>query len=295
MGQLAQAQATQGAQLTRAQPQNDFKSLLMREWPRIQAVMPKKMDPDRMFQLAVSAYNTTPLLAQCSTVSMLSCIMKCASLGLEPSAVDGLGRAYILPYKNRKTGRHEAQMIIGYRGMIDLARRSGELVSIHAQAVYEGDRYRHWEDETGQHFTFEPGDVEHAPDKLTDVYVCAHLKDGGFVFETMTRREVDAVRGRSRASQTGPWVTDYEAMALKTVIRRSFKYLPVSVEAQQAAASDETTPDYSSILNPVIQEASEAPEALPVGVDTETGEIVADSSVSTSQEANDGDAEGSEQ
>lgn len=252
MGQLAQVQAAQGARLTKAQPQNDFKGLLAREWPRIQAVMPKKMSPDRMFQLAVSAYNTTPMLAQCSVVSMLSCVMKCASLGLEPSAVDGLGRAYILPYRNRKTNSYEAQMIIGYRGMIDLARRSGELVSIHAQAVYQGDQYDHWEDESGQHFRFVAADVEHAPDRLTDVYVCAHLKDEGFVFETMTRREVDAVRARSRASQTGPWVTDYEAMALKTVIRRSFRYLPVSVEAQQAAAADETTPDYSAVLSPAI-------------------------------------------
>lgn len=290
MGQLAQA----AGGLAKAQPQNDFRGLLAREWPRIQAVMPKAMNPDRMMQLAISAYNTTPRLAECSVVSVLSCVMKCAALGLEPSAVDGLGRAYILPYRNRKTGCYEAQMIIGYRGMIDLARRSGELESIHAQAVYEGDRYRHWEDETGQHFSFEPADVEHAPDKLTDVYVCAHLKDGGFVFETMTRREVDAVRSRSRASQTGPWVTDYEAMALKTVIRRSFKYLPVSVEARQAAAADETTPDYSSILNPVVrddQDAQNAPEPIPVGVDTETGEIVADSSVVASQTGNETDSE----
>ena len=208
MGQLAQA----AGGLAKAQPQNDFRGLLAREWPRIQAVMPKAMNPDRMMQLAISAYNTTPRLAECSVVSVLSCVMKCAALGLEPSAVDGLGRAYILPYRNRKTGCYEAQMSIGYRGMIDLARRSGELESIHAQAVYEGDDYDHWEDETGQHFKFAAADVPHDPDKLTDVYVCAHLKDGGFVFETMTKREVDDVRKRSRAATSGPWVTDYVAI-----------------------------------------------------------------------------------
>ena len=289
MGQLAQA----AGGLAKAQPQNDFRGLLAREWPRIQAVMPKAMNPDRMMQLAISAYNTTPRLAECSVVSVLSCVMKCAALGLEPSAVDGLGRAYILPYRNRKTGCYEAQMIIGYRGMIDLARRSGELESIHAQAVYEGDDYDHWEDETGQHFKFAAADVPHDPDKLTDVYVCAHLKDGGFVFETMTKREVDDVRKRSRAATSGPWVTDYVAMALKTVIRRSFKYLPVSVEARQAAAADETTPDYSSILNPVVrddQDAQNASEPIPVGVDTETGEIVADSSVVAHQTGNETDS-----
>lgn len=262
MGQIAHV--AQGTQIRAARPGMDFKDLLRREWPRIQAVMPKAMDPERMMQIAISAYNTTPKLSECSVVSMLSCVMKCASLGLEPSAVDGLGRAYILPYYNGKTHHLEAQMIVGYRGMIDLARRSGELRSIHAQAVFQGDTYRHWEDETGQHFNFEAADVPHDPDRLTDVYVCAHLKDGGFVFETMTRREVDEVRKRSKASASGPWVTDYVAMACKTVIRRSFKYLPVSVEAREAAAADETTPDYGAVLDPVVTEpVATLPEVAP--------------------------------
>ena len=82
----------------------------------------------------------------------------------------------------------------------------------------------------------------------------------------MTKAEVDAIRNRSKSKDRGPWVTDYEAMALKTVIRRSFRYLPVSVEAQSAAAADETTPDYGSLLKPVVP----APE----NVDAETGEVL---------------------
>lgn len=273
MGQIAQQ--AQGTQLRAAAPQHDFRALLKSQWPRIQAVMPKEMNPERMMQLAISAYNTTPKLSECSTVSVLSCVMKCAALGLEPSAVDGLGRAYILPYYNGKTRHLEAQMIIGYRGMLDLARRSGEIRSIHAQAVYQGDSFSHWEDETGQHFSFRPGrDVPHEPDRLTDVYMCAHLKDGGFVFETMSKAEVDAVRKRSKASSNGPWVTDYEAMALKTVIRRSFRYLPVSTEARQVAAADDTTPDYSAVLDPVVETEPEDEGAeAPAGVDPETGEV----------------------
>ena len=257
----------QASGLRKATPAKDFRSILESQWPKIQAVIPNNLSPDRMFQLAVSAYNQTPKLAECSSVSMLSCVMKCAALGLEPSAVDGLGRAYILPYRNKKTGHYEATFILGYKGMIDLARRSGQIKSIHAQAVYQGDEFSHWEDETGQHFRFSAADVPHDPSKLKAVYVCAQLKDGGFVFETMTRREVDAVRKRSKASTSGPWVTDYEAMALKTVIRRSFKYLPVSVTAQSAAAADETTPDYSAVLNPVVRTEEG-------DVDAETGEVI---------------------
>lgn len=259
MGQIAQA--ARGMEIRAAQPQNDFRALLKSQWGKIQSVMPKGSSPERLFQLAISAYNQTPKLAECSSVSILSCVMKCASLGLEPSAVDGLGRAYIIPHMSGKTHRLEAQMIIGYRGMLDLARRSGQIKSIHAQAVYVGDEYSHWDDEDGQHFRFVAADVEHTPENLTDVYMTAHLKDGGFIFVTMTKREVDAVRKRSKASNNGPWVTDYEAMALKTVIRRSFRYLPVSTEAQAAAAADETTPDYSAVLNPVVDGAEyEQPE-----------------------------------
>lgn len=279
MGQITNA--TKGKALAKANPAGDFKGILAANWHKIAAVMPKHMSEDRMFQLAMSAYNSTPQLAECSTVSVLSCIMKCAALGMEPSAVDGLGRAYILPFRNGKTHRMEATFILGYKGIIDLARRSGQLVSIHAQAVYQGDDFDYWEDEDGQHFKFRPDrNAEHAPDKLTDVYVTAKLVGGGKVFEHMTKAEVEAIRRRSKASNNGPWVTDYEAMALKTVIRRSARYLPMSTETQEAVAADEQTPDYSSVLSPVVptveQEPADEPVDVPEGIDPETGEIMAE-------------------
>ena len=251
MGKLANA--AQGRTLQKATPQNDFQRMLKHAWPRIEAVMPKHMSPDRMFQLFVSTVNKDPKLAECEVASLLSCFMKCSALGLEPSAVDGLGRAYILPFYNGKACRMEATFILGYKGIIDLARRSGQLVSIHAQAVYEGDTFDYWEDESGQHFSFRPNrSAVHAPQTLTDVYMTATLKGGGKVFEHMTKEEVDAIRKRSKAANKGPWVTDYEAMACKTVIRRAARYLPMSV-VQEAVAADETTPDYSGVLAPVIE------------------------------------------
>lgn len=283
MGQIAQA--AQGQTLQKAAPQDGIQRMLTHAWPRIAAVMPKHMSSERLYQLAVSTINQTPKLAECDSASLLSCVMKCSALGLEPSAVDGLGRAYILPFRNH--GRMQATFIIGYKGLIDLARRSGQLISIHAQAVYEGDTFDFWEDEDGQHFKYKPNrDAEHTPDKLTDVYVSAKLVGGGKVFEHMTKAEVDSIRKRSKSANNGPWVTDYEAMALKTVIRRSARYLPMSTETQEAIASDETTPDYSGVLNPIIeqpepvevapvgaQEAEFQAETVPVGVNPETGEI----------------------
>lgn len=141
MGQLA-TQA-QNAQMQPMNPQQNMKSLLERSWPRIAAVIGNNLSPQRLYQMYVSTINREPQLANCSVESVLSCFMKCAALGLEPSNVDGLGRAYILPYgnKNYRTGQKEATLIIGYKGMIDLARRSGQIRDISARAVHEGDEF----------------------------------------------------------------------------------------------------------------------------------------------------------
>lgn len=280
MGQIAQQQAT----LVQATPQSDFKAALAKSWDRIKAVMPEKMSPERMFQLAMSAYNSTPQLAQCSTVSVLSCIMKCAALGLEPSAVDGLGRAYILPYRNKKTGSYEATFIMGYKGMLDLARRSGEIESISARAVYEGDEfaYSYGLNENLNHI---PSLESKEGRELTHAYCIAKFKDGGHYFNVLTREDIEKARKSSQAgsSKFSPWTTHYEQMAIKTAVRRAFPYLPVSITAQEAAAADDTTPDYSSVLSPVIATAdvidsepiSEHTSSIETvaAVDTYTGEI----------------------
>lgn len=271
MGALAETKKAQA--ITR--PQTTFKDILQQEWHKISAVIPKQVSQERMFQLAVSAYNQTPELAKCTPVSVLSCILKCAALGVEPSAVDNLGRAYILPYNNRKTGCTEAQMILGYKGMIDLARRSGEIQDISARAVYEGDffEYEFGLNEQLKHIPAQ--DNERTPNKLTHVYMVCHFKDGGHYIDVMTRSQVNAIRSRSKSGSSAysPWSTDYEAMACKTVIRRAFKLLPVSVEAQKAAATDEATPTISNLFTP--------PQYT---VDQDTGEVLDDQDSSTLEE-----------
>lgn len=271
MGALAETKKVQAI----VRPQTTFKDILQQEWHKISAVIPKQVSQERMFQLAVSAYNQTPELAKCTPVSVLSCILKCAALGVEPSAVDNLGRAYILPYNNRKTGHTEAQMILGYKGMIDLARRSGEIQDISARAVYEGDffEYEFGLNEQLKHIPAQ--DNERTPNKLTHVYMVCHFKDGGHYIDVMTRSQVNAIRSRSKAGSSAysPWSTDYEAMACKTVIRRAFKFLPVSVEAQKAAATDEATPTISNLFTP--------PQYT---VDQDTGEVLDESSDSTPEE-----------
>lgn len=239
MGQLAKAAQGKQMQAAGVTAQSGIAEILQHAWPRIQAVMPKHMSSERMYQIALSAINTTPKLTECSPATILSCVMKCSALGLEPSAVDGLGRAYILPYRS-KNGM-QAQLILGYKGMIALARRSGEIKDISARAVYEGDTFE-YEFGLNENLRHIPSARKHDDsEKPTHVYMTAHFKDGGHYIDVMTLEEVEAIRKRSKASNNGPWVTDYEAMAKKTVIRRAFPYLPVSIEAQNAAASDETS------------------------------------------------------
>jgi recombination protein RecT len=200
---------------------------------QIKAALPRHMTPERLARIVTTEIRKVPKLAECTPVSFFGAVIQCAQLGLEPG--NALGHAYLLPY-----GR-DVQLIIGYRGMIDLARRSGQIVSIDARAVYEGDRFE-------CRLGLDPH-IEHEPDwsnpnrtkgeKLQFVYAVAKLKDGGIQFDVMSRAEVEGIRSRSKAGNNGPWKTDYQAMALKTVVRRLFKFLPVSIEMQTAVGIDE--------------------------------------------------------
>lgn len=200
---------------------------------QIKAALPAHMTPERMARIAMTELRRVPALQKCDPLSFLGAVMQCSQLGLEPGGA--LGHVYLIPFGK------EVQVIVGYRGMIDLARRSGQIISIEARAVYDGDRF---ECVLGLDSL-----IKHEPDwqnanradpaKLRFVYAVAKLRDGGLQFEVMARPEVDAIRKRSRASGSGPWVTDYAQMALKTVVRRLFKFLPVSIELSRAVALDE--------------------------------------------------------
>lgn len=238
--------------------------IMKSQWGKIEAVMPKHMSSERLFQTAVSAINHDPKLAQCDIKTILSCLMRCSALGMEPSSVDGLGRAYILPFRNK--GRMEATFILGYKGMIDIARRSGEIMDISARTVHAGDTfdYEYGLNESLRHI---PGEGDRTADTMTHVYMVCHFKDGGHYIDVMTKAEVNEIRARSKSPDSGPWVSDYLAMARKTVIRRAFPYLPVSVEAQSAAVSDETSGGYTAELSVLdLPEPQETPQE-PIEVD----------------------------
>ena len=236
-------------------PNKMIERVIKKNWSKMEAVMPKHLSSERLMQLTISAVNKTPKLLECDLATLLSCVMRCSALGLEPSAVDGLGYAYILPYKNK--GKMEATFILGYKGMIKLAYMGGEVTSIEARAVHEGDvfDYRFGLTETLEH-------VPKGNGELTHVYMVARFKNGGHYFDVMTKDEVESIRKRSRAGETGAWVSDYEAMAKKTVVRRAFPYLPLPPMAQRAAEIDESDGGYVETLvaEPIMEATGAAAE-----------------------------------
>lgn len=190
--------------------------------------VPKHLNADRMARIAATEVRKNKALLNTEPTSFLGSVMQAAQLGLEPGSA--LGQAYLVPYGN------QCQLIIGYKGMIDLARRSGQVLSLNAYAVREGDD-----------FSFQLGlkpDIHHVPSleadrikkPITYVYAVATLQGGGYQFEVMSRAEVEAVRAKAKSKNI--WNTYFEEMAKKTVIRRLFKYLPVSIEAREITNAD---------------------------------------------------------
>lgn len=199
----------------------------------VPATVAKWLTPDRMGRIAMTEFRKNQALAKCEPRSVVGAIVQAAQIGLEPGGA--LGHCYLVPYGQT------CQLIIGYRGMIDLARRSGQIEQINAWAVRHGDLFEY-------SFGLDP-DIKHVPDDsiepagngtdITHVYAVAKLKGGGLQFEVMTRAKVEQIRSQSKAGNSGPWKTHWEAMAKKTVVRQLFKMLPVSLDIQQAVGLDE--------------------------------------------------------
>ena len=222
--------------------------------PEIRRALPTVITPERFTRIALSALNNTPALQQCTPMSFLAALMNAAQLGLEPNTP--LGQAYLIPYKNK--GNLECQFQIGYKGLIDLAYRNGQIQTIQAQAVYEHDFFEY-------EYGLEPRLV-HKPafsDRGEVIYFYAIFKtvNGGFGMAVMSKADMDLyAKTYSKAfdSSYSPWKTDYESMAKKTVIKQALKYAPIKTDFQRAMSTDETikkeiSDDMFSVKNEEIE------------------------------------------
>lgn len=221
-------------------PADDNKLALMelmsKQKPQLLAALPQNFGVDRFIRSAITLYSTAPGLIECHPMSVLIGAMRAAELGLELSSP--LGQAYLVPYFNKHAGYKEAQLQIGYRGLISLAYRSKLVMKVNARVVYEKDhfKYQYGTDEFIEH---RPYEGEEDPGKITHFYATIWTTSGGRDFEVMTKAQVDKHRAKFSKQRRGPWDDHYESMGLKTLLRKVCKRAPMLVEANQAAAEDE--------------------------------------------------------
>jgi len=201
----------------------------------IAKALPSVITPERFTRMTLSAISVNPKLAECTPQSFLGAMMTAAQLGVEPNTA--LGQAYIIPFRNH--GVMEASFQLGYKGLIDLAYRSGEVSIIQAQAVYENDE-----------FSYELGldpQLKHIPatkDRGNAIayYAVFKTKDGGYGFEVMSINDIMAhAKKYSKSFGTGPWQTNFDEMAKKTVLKRVLKYAPLKSDFVRGVTADETT------------------------------------------------------
>lgn len=272
---------------------DSVRSALEKMKPQLSMALPRHLTPERLLRVTMTAVQNTPKLLECDRTSLFAAVMTSAQLGLEPDGV--LGQAYLVPFRGK------VQFIPGYRGLITLARNSGEISSIQAHEVCEHDHfdYAYGLDERLEH---RPAEGERG--EITHFYAYAKFKDGGSVFEVMARHQVERIRDNSEGYKafknghikTTPWETNFVEMGRKTLIRRLAKFLPMSVQRAVAiedaydsgkAASADNYGDIviegelaEDVEAPAENQAASKLDALAGGdeyettVDPETGEVM---------------------
>lgn len=197
--------------------------------------LPKHINTDRFVRIAITTIRQNPKLAQCSQESLLGALMVSAQLGLEPGT---LGQCYLIPFENKRMGTVECQFQIGYKGLIELLRRSGQLSDIYSYTVYENDDFN-IEYGLSRTLTHKPNFDERG--EIKGFYAVAILKDGAKAFEYMTKDEVvkHEEKYRKGSYKNDVWNKNFEEMAQKTVVKKLLKWLPVSVEFLDMINKDE--------------------------------------------------------
>lgn len=243
----------------------------------IRKALPSVLTPERFTRITLSALSSNPRLQECTPQSFLGAMMTAAQLGVEPNTP--LGQAYLIPFKNH--GVMETQFQLGYKGMIDLAYRSGEISTIQAHVVYANDRFSY-------SFGLNPT-LEHIPatadrGEPTHVYAVFRTKDGGFGYDVMSMDDVrQHARKYSKSYGNGPWQTNFEEMAKKTVLKRVLKYAPLKSDFVRQLSTDE------SIKTEVSEDMYSVPntylEAENYTVSPETGEVILDAAEQEKRDA----------
>jgi recombination protein RecT len=239
--------------------------LIRRMTPGLAKALPRHINADRTSRIVLTAVRANPKLADCTEASFCGAILQAASLGLEVNTA--VGHAYLVPYGTT------CNLIIGYKGFVELAYRSGMLACIDAHPVFDGDKFE-FNFGTDPRIEHRPAATRDAAAKLTHAYCTGRLKGGGMFMEVLSRDDIEARRKRSPSARSGssPWSTDYAAMARKTAVRACAWKLPMSAEMARAQALDSVEQGLASqadAFDPMITAAlAEQGLEVPATIDT---------------------------
>jgi recombination protein RecT len=242
------AESIQNKMAAKKSGANSMQALIKSMEGEIKRALPSVLTPERFTRIVLTAISSNPTLKACEPKSFLGAMMQAAQLGLEINT--NLGQAYVIPYKNH--GVLQAQFQLGYKGLIDLAYRSGEVELVQAQVVYENDEF---ECEYG----LEPK-LRHVPasgdrGKPVKVYAMFKTKSGGYGYEVSSVEEImEHGRKYSKAFSSGPWQTAPIEMCKKTMLKRVLKYAPLKSEFVRQMSADETI---KSNIDPVMYDVSD--------------------------------------
>ncbi len=191
----------------------------------LMSALPKHINQERFWRVLLFAINTNPKLLDCTKDSLWMCGLASAQLGLEPGP---LGEVWLIPRMNKRKGVMEANFQTGYKGDLKLMRNTKEYDVIDAKVIYKNDYFEH-EDGYEPKLVIKPAEGDRGP--AIKYAAWAKLKDGGRASVVWTKDQVTKfAKAKSQTFNDGPWQTDFDAMALKTVIIQLGKFLPKSIE-----------------------------------------------------------------
>jgi recombination protein RecT len=237
------------AELKKAAAPDDVQTvydLLERARPELAQVLPELVSAERFSRLVLGEVRRQPQLLECQPESLVGAMLLAVQLGLEPGP---LGLVYLVPHKGA------VDFVIGYRGYLDLAYRSGHVRDVSAALVYEGEPFDYRKG-TRPFLDHLPG-PSGAAREVVAAYAVARLRSGGTVFEVIYEDAWEKARKASAAGSKGegPWRDEPGAMIRKTAVRRLEPMLPKSVLLTRAAEHDDTPA-------PTLVEAADTWETL---------------------------------
>lgn len=201
----------------------------------IAQALPKTITPERLIGIFTMILRTSPKLMECSQNSLIGAVIQTVQLGLQPG---NIGHIHLIPFNNK--GTLECQLVIGYKGFVELVNRSGRATILTAEVVYANDQFE-YEQGLNPILKHKPANGDRG-EKIGVYCIAKNLLASEKVFVYIQKEEIEKIRkaSKSQLSEYSPWNTWAEEMWKKTAVKRISKLLPLSAESMKSISADET-------------------------------------------------------